>query len=360
MRVREATLEDKPAWDSFVDGEGGSFSLYFDWKHVHEVGGGQFIPLLVETAPSQLIGILPIVKENRLLYSILDSGRGGGAQGLLLKKELPDNERGEATSRLLEYVDTHYSRRCSSFRLAEAPTSVGKLSEEPTAALVNSGFRFRYDRATGLPCNFILRLRQPFEDTIWREWPRRHREALRQAARSGVVVIQDRDLKYAEDFIVMLAENDKRHRVKPSTRDEIMVRLNVFRDKTKLFVALRDGQSIVALLCHYTPSTCYMARVGSHEKDSDNANKLCWKAAIEDACNAGLRFADFGYTDTESLAFFKGRFRGTRVPVRTYEKRYSILRTIMEKAPGLVNEVWHNKSYIWRNRRRLWDGIAHT
>jgi hypothetical protein len=360
VRVREATLEDKSAWDSFVDGEGGSLSLYFDWKHVHEVGGGQFIPLLIETAPSQLVAILPIVKEDRLLYSILDSGRGGGAQGFLLKRELSDNERGEATSRLLEHVDTHYSRRCSSFKLAEATTSVGKLSEEPTAALVNSGFRFRYDRATGLPCNHILRLRQPFEETIWKEWPRRHREALRQAARSGVVVIQDQELKYAEDFIVMLSENDRRHGARPPMRDETMVRLNVFRDKTKLFVALRDGRPIVALLCHYTPSTCYLARVGSHEKDTDNANKLCWKAAIEDACNAGLRFADFGYTDTKSLAFFKGRFRGTRVPVRTYEKRYSLLIAIMEKAPGLVNEAWHNKSCIWSKRRRLWDRIVHT
>ncbi len=145
MRVREATLEDKSTWDSFVDGEGGSFSLYFDWKHVYEVRGGQFIPLLVETAPSQLVGILPIVKEDHLLYSTIDSGRGGGAQGFLLKRELPDSERSEATSRLLEHVDTHYSRRCSSFKLAEAPTSVGKLSDEPTAALVNRGFRFRYN-----------------------------------------------------------------------------------------------------------------------------------------------------------------------------------------------------------------------
>jgi hypothetical protein len=353
MRVREAALEDRSAWDSFVDGEGGSFSLYFDWKYVHEVGGGQFIPLLIETAPSHLVGILPIVKENHLLYSTLDSGRGGGAQGLLLKKELSDNERGEATSRLLEYVDTHYSRRCSSFKLAEAPASFGKLSEEPTAALVNSGFRFRYDRATGLPCDFVLRLRQPFEETILKEWPRRQRQYLSQAARSGVVVIQDRELRYAEDFVDMASGTIERHGARPPARDEFMVQLKVFREKTKLFVALLDGQPIVTLLCHYTPSTCYLARVGSHEKDTDNANKLCWKAAIEDACNTGLRFADFGYTDTESLAFFKGRFRGTRVPVRTYEKRYSILRTTMEKAPGLVNWALHNKSYIWSNRRRL-------
>lgn len=359
MRVREATLEDKSAWDSFVDGEDGSFSLYFDWKYVHEAEGRQFIPLLIETAPSQLVGILPIVKENHLLYSTLDSGRGTGTQGLLLKRELTDSERSEATSRLLEYVDTHCSRRCSSFKLAEAPASVGKLSEEPTAALVNRGFRFRYDRATGLPCNFVLPLRQPFEETIWREWPRTHRQDINKAARSGVVVIQDLEFKYAEDFVGMASETVERHGARSPTRDEFMLQLEVFRGKAKLFVALLDGQPVVTLLCHYTPSTCYLARVGSHEKDTNNANRLCYKAAIEDACNAGLRFADLGYTDTESLAFFKERFRGTRVPVRVYEKRYSLLRTIMEKGPARVNSAWHNRSYFWSNRRRLWDRIVH-
>jgi hypothetical protein len=99
--------------------------------------------------------------------------------------------------------------------------------------------------------------------------------------------------------------------------------------------------------------------VGSREKDTNNANKLCWKAAIEDACNEGLRFADFGYTDTASLAFFKERFRGTRVPVRVYAKRYSILGTVMEKAPLLVNTAWHDKGYVWSNRRRIWDRVVH-
>lgn len=360
MRVREATPEDRAAWDSFVDAEGGSFSLYFDWKYVHELEESQFIPLLVETAPSQLAGILPIVRENHLLYSTLDSGRGGGAQGLLLKKELSDGERDEAISRLLEYVDAHCARRCSSFKLAEAPRPLDELSEEPTAALVNRGFRFRYNRATHLPCNFVLPLGQPFEETVWRKWPRRHRQHISNVAKGGVVVVEDRELKYAEDFVLMANETITRHGLKPLTRDDLMARLEVFREKTRLFVALLDGHPVVTLLCHYTPSTCYMARVGTHAKDTNNANRLCYKVVIEDACNAGFRFADFGYTDTESLAFFKERFRGTRVPVRVYDKRYSVLRTIMEKAPALVSKPWHDRSRIWGNRRGPRDSAAHA
>ena len=63
MIVREATLEDKLARDSFVDSEDGGFFHYFDWKHVYEARGDQFIPLLIETAPSRLVCILPVVKE---------------------------------------------------------------------------------------------------------------------------------------------------------------------------------------------------------------------------------------------------------------------------------------------------------
>jgi hypothetical protein len=359
MIVREATFEDRSIWDSFVDDEGGAFSLYFDYgKHVHEVGGRRFIPLLVETAPTRLVGILPIVREDHPLYSTIDSGRGGSGQGLLLKRGLSDSDRSQAITELVEYVDTHCSRRCSSFKLLESPTSVGEPTGEPTAALLNRGFHFI--RNTGLPCNFVLPLRRPFEETIWREWPRKHRQAIVKAARSGVVVIQDQDLMYAEDFITMLSENYERHGARPPNGNEIKARLYAFRDKTKLFVALRDGRPIVAELCHYTPSTCYLALVGSHERDTKDANSLCYKAAIEDACNAGLKFADLGYTNTESLAFFKERFRATRVPLRIYEKRYSILRTLMQGAPNLLNYTWHDKSYIWTNRRRLWDSIVHS
>jgi hypothetical protein len=359
MRVREATIEDRARWDSFVDTEGGSFFHYFDWKCVHETRGNQFIPLMIETSPSQLVGILPMVKTDRPLYSTLDTvSVAGGAEGLVLGRELSDNERYEATSALLKYVDVHYSQRCSAFRLTEAFAPFGNLGEDPTAALIHNGFRFRYDRTTHLPCNVVLELKQPFEDCVWKGWSRQLRQDVNRAARSGVVVIQDREFSYAEIFADMLQENHRRHKGKPPTRGEIKMRLNLFRDKTKLFVALLHGQPVVALLCYYTPSTCYLSKVGSYEKDTDDANKLCYKAAIEDACNAGYGYADLGMSSTSNLAFFKQRFGGTRVPLHIYEKRYSIPRTLMEKTPVLISSAWHDKSYIWNNRRKLWDRIA--
>ena len=148
-----------------------------------------------------------------------------------------------------------------------------------------------------------------------------------------------------------------RHGTKPPTRDEIVTRLDVFRDKTKLFVALLDSQPILTLLCHYTPSICHLSKIGSYFKDTKNINRLCYKVAIEDACNSGCRYVDFGFTGTAGLAVFKERFRGTRVPLLVYERRYSSARALLELGPLLINNVRHDKAYAWRSRSKLWDMI---
>jgi len=358
MRVREAIAEDRAAWDAFADTEGGNFGHYFDWKYVREARGHQYIPLLAENAASEIVGILPVIKQKRYLYSILHSDTQEG--GLLLKRELSDAERYETISALLKYVDTNYSGGCSRFLLRECLTPADELSEEPTAALTDSGFQFRYDMSTKLPCTFVLELKQPFEENIWKGlWSSRLRGKLNKVERDGVVVIHDREFSYIEEFIEMLSANYERHGFIPyATREQIKMEINTFRDKAKLFVALLDGRPIVASLCYYTASTCFWWEIGSYVKDTGNANTLCDKAAIEDACGAGYRFFDFGFTTSSSLAYYKERFKGTRVPIRIYEKRYSIPRTLVELGTIVLKKVWYDKTYLWKKRRVLWDSIV--
>ena len=181
---------------------------------------------------------------------------------------------------------------------------------------------------------------------------------MKKLVKDGLVVIQDTDYKYADVFADMLTENYRRHASRAPGRVEIATRLDEFRQRSRLFVALLDGKPIASLLCHYTPSTCYLAKAGSYEKDTDNANRLCWKAAIEDACNSGCKYVECGVTSTPGLAFFKDRFKGARVPMRVYEKSYSLRLTIVQKVPVLVSNVWHDKGYIWNSRRLIWDRIV--
>jgi hypothetical protein len=42
-----------------------------------------------------------------------------------------------------------------------------------------------------------------------------------------------------------------------------------------------------------------------------------------------------------------------------YEKRYSVLKTMMELAPVMISELWRKKAEIWTNRRHYWHVIMH-
>lgn len=357
MHIREATKEDKASWDAFNDSEGGLFYNYFDWKYFFEARGDQYIPLVVEDDAFQLVGILPVVKEKRLLYSVLRSDTRVG--GLLLKRDLSEKKKNEIISAISHYVDANYSDGCSRLILRENLSSINQVNEQPTAALLNSGFRFRYDMTNQLPCTFILELKQPFRDNIWRSlWTHSLRNNIIRVEGRGVVIIQDRVFHYVEDFIKMLSANYKRHGVPPLTRKQVMAALDKFRDKARLYVGLLNSQPIVTQISFYHSSVCSLWEVGSYVKNIKNANVLCFKKVIEDACNEGYKYVEFGYTGTPGLAIFKSHFHGTRVPLRIYEKRYSLPRIIMEFGSLGLDRTWRDKSYLWKQRHIWWNTIT--
>ncbi len=355
MEIREARDEDEPAWNAFIKAEGGNFLHDFNWKRFLEARSGQFIPLLVETAPGKLVSILPIAKEKKIFYSVLNSYGGG----LLLKKDLTDAEKREITTKLIRYVDANYSSGCSRIELNENLPPDSQLSEEPTPVLIENGFRFRYDKETRLPCQFIIKLKQPFEEHIWKGlWSSKLRNELNKVKRNGVVIIQDHELKYIEEYIDMSHENYKRHETVPPKREEIKIELDTFRDRAKLFVALLDDKPIVTLLCYYYGSTCRLAKIGSYTKETDDVDKLCYATAIEDACNMGYKYADLTVATTPGLASFKERFKGTRIPSRIYDKRYSFPRYVIEMIPVAFKRIRHDRAYFWKNRQKLWSRIT--
>lgn len=345
MIVREATLEDKEKWDSFVDNESGSFFHYFDWKYIYEIGGLQYIPLILENKASQIIGILPIVKEKSFLYSTLRSLPEGASGGFVLKNDLTDKEGSKALTMFLKYIDVNYSKGCSTFILKENLSLRGASKNEPTKTLVDNGFHLKDNSTAQLPCTYILELKQPFEDNIWKElWGRKNRKRIREAKKRGVSVIEDKNLQYMDDFINMLSDTFKQLGSIPLQREEVIKRLTTFKNKTKVFVAFLNGKPIASTLCYYTPSTVYWSKMPSYNlARKNNVNRLLLCEAIRDACKNGYQYFEFGTTGTPSLAAWKEHFKGIKVPMRIYEKRYSTLRTIIEKVPLLVKYAWNNK-----------------
>jgi len=170
MYIREAVLKDKEKWDSFVDTEGGSFFHYFDWKYIYEASGQQYIPLVLENESSEIIGILPIVKQKGKFYSSIDSQPEGSFGGFVLKKDLSISEKNKAISLLLNHVKKNISIDCSSYNLKENLLLLlnDKDLTQPTEILIKNGFEYKYNPDTQLPCTYILELKQPFEkfDTL--------------------------------------------------------------------------------------------------------------------------------------------------------------------------------------------------
>jgi hypothetical protein len=359
--IREASIEDGEAWDSFVDAQEGHVGNYFNWKYVVETGRDSCIQLIMETDSSQMIGIFPVTKSNKFLYSVLSSWTGSG--GPLIRKDLAEEDKHLAVKMFIQYLDAKYSIRCSRSRLMEMVPPGMDCTANPRQANLQCGYRLKYDERTGLPCNFVLELKPPFEQNIWMGlWSPQIRQAIRKVEKNGVTVIEDRDMRYAETYISFMAANHIRHGETPLTSNEILAELKVFKDKTRLFVALKENTPVVILCCHYTPSTCYLWRVGSATKDTDNINKYTYKVAIENACNSGYRFVDFGVTAYPGLATLKERFCFTRIPMRIYEKRYSIPRTMIETmgvASLMIKKGLHNKYFLWNSLHKILGWIPH-
>jgi hypothetical protein len=354
MKIREADNSDRNNWDSFVDSEGGNFCLYYDWKQFYEARGDRFIPLMIETDSSQLMGIFPMAKEKTLLYSFLES-----EGGFLFKKDLSEFEKHEAMCALVKHVDSNYSKGCSGLFVKEWKAHFDNRCNIPVAACFDSGFKYHYCEATGFPCTHIMELKTPFEERHWNVWPRQIKQQIKKAISNGVVIIHDQELSYINQFIVMLGKNFKRHKNNRSIVHDTKVRARVFKEKSKLYIALQNGQPVLGLLCHYTPLTCFCALLGSYERDSGGASKLCFKIAIEEACNDGYKYVNFGMSDDENTALYKERFKQPiKLPMGTYGKKYSPFRYRLYQACELFDELRKDKMYLWHNRNKLWEKIS--
>ncbi len=353
MNIRVATLDDKEEWDSFVNSEGGSFFHYFNWKYIYEIRGYQYIPLLLENTASQIIGILPVVKKQRSLYSSLTSLPEGASGGFVLKKDIANIEKSQALTMLLRYVDTNYSKSCSTFTLKENLSLMDETKTKPTEVLIDNGFYLRYNSDTKLPCTYILELKQPFKENIWYDlWGKKTRKNIRHSNKRGVYVKEDKYLQYTDDFINMMTSTFNRKGSIPLQREEVVKRLTI-SNKTKLFVAFLNKKLIGAGLCYYTPSTCYLSKLPSYNLARENeVTRLIACEVIRDACKDGYQYFEFGTTFTPSLAAWKEHFKGTKVPMRIYKKKYSNLRTIIEI-------MFSSITYVWNNKRKLFDKLIH-
>lgn len=357
MNVREAVLKDKEKWDSFVDIEDGSFYHYFNWKYIYESRGEQYIPLVLENESSEIIGILPIIKQKGKFYSSIDSQPDGSFGGFILKKDLSISEKSNAITLLLDHVDKNISNDCSSYNIKENLLLLinDKNLTQPAEILIKNGFQYKYNPDTQLPCTYILELKQPFENNIWNElWDHRLKNKIKKSRKMGVYILEDKNLKYFNDFFNMFTYTQLRLGAHTLSKDELLKRVTIFPNKTKLFIALLNEEPLAAILCYYQQSICYLSKLPSYEKAREyDTNTLLASEVIQNACESGYRYCDLGMTLHPAQTRWKEQFKGIKIPLKIYEKKYSTIRTMIEKISPDIQWFWNNKQYLWKNPRIL-------
>lgn len=337
MDVRIATENDKEKWDQFVDREGGSFHLYFDWKYYYESNPSKyrFIPLIIENDASEILGIFPLEENLRLLFGVLTSLPFGVSDGFLIKDNLSEVEKKVVIQSFLDYIDTNYSGTHSLITIKEH-LSFSESPKNPTSILIENGYKWLDTTTTNLPCTFIVTLEKPFKEKIFYSMAKNLRNRIRHARKCGAYVIIDKDFNYFDDFVEMHIEMVKKFG-KVTKKEDYAHILKHFRNKMKLFLCFVDSELITALLCYYTPTTVYAA-IGPYKPSAkaylNNTLPMC--AAIRDACESGYKYFDMGSTDTPSLAAYKEKFGATRIPLRIYTKKFSNLKIITNNAYGYI------------------------
>jgi hypothetical protein len=354
MKIREATESDRFVWDAFVDANDGMFHQYFSWKYCFEKSRTPFFLLMIEDDQSQLTGIFSLIKRRYHGYSVLVAK---GYKGVLLRRDLPEDNKNEAIAALVKYIDQKYSSGCSTFLIVEQ-LPIGYTTGQNTA-LLNSGFRIINDKDSGLPCSHILPLQAPFEEHIWKtRWSSKFRQTLNKVEKSGIKVIDDHEFKYTEEFIKLVRGNYKRHGSRLPKQDYLRECFKVFEDRIRLFAALDHDRPIALLACFYTPTTCYLWEIGTPAKEVNDINKYCCRVAIEHACNSGYAYVDFLGAYTEGLSNQKKRFGTVQTPVLEYEKTYSAFRLYIQKGHYLVRQVFHNPGEIRKIFSAVWKKVS--
>ena len=355
MQVREATINDKEKWNSFVETEGGSFFHYFEWKSIYEVNNWDYIPLLIENKTTEIIGILPIVKVKGFLYSKLVSLPDGASGGFVFKRDITQVEKTHALKMLTKYIDQNYSKGCSTFLFNENLTLKNPLIGEATELFRNNGFTYRSDKNLNLPCTYRLKLTPSFENDIWEGlWGKYLRNHIRKSQKHGICIKEDTMLQHKDDFMNMLISTYERFGSTLMSKEEIALRLTTFKDKTKLWIAFLDDKPIASLLCYYDGSSlCYASKLGYYDSAREHfATVHLLSETIRDACENGYQFFEFGVTESPSLAQWKEQFKPTKIPMRRYKKKYSTMRTYFEILSSIKWALGHKK-YMWNNRYRL-------
>jgi len=305
MNIEYTENVSEQKWDKIVrNSENGYFFHTPAWaKILEETYGYRIATRLYEIEGDEIL--IPMMEGKKYGFSYYHSmplGYGGifSASDLsseILKKILKDIVGG----------------RHLLFELSLPPFFSFSIQEDLTIRQVNSEWNYTH----------VLSLENGF-DYLWKnKFNRKNRNAIRKAEKSGVEVLKGYSLEdFRKYYKLYVEESSKKWEYKkpphPLKLYENMCKFGL--PHVRLRLAIKDDKVIAGLInFYYGKNVFYWGSTFLEEYGIYRPTNLLLKDSIEEACNEGYKYYNFGASgNLEGVRRFKESFGAERVELKKY------------------------------------------
>lgn len=328
ITVRKAKAGDQRRWDGFCNEHRASYAAYFYWRDILPELGYKPVFLLAEDSEKRICGILPAALSKMPFRHYAQSTIADGrmyAGPIVLD--------GKVLKKLITEFDAFCKVEGVTWSLIISGPPYGV--EPPTwdRVLDMCGYQPDCREESRKRHTFLLDLKVGYE-TIFNNFSSNFRNQIRKGFKIGLEVVRDQ-WHYADQYFSLKRTTWNRLKNLPPGRDEHITITRNIRRNGVMYIALVKGKVVGGLYCYKTPETWFLkGAVYDYSYHNYNVNSIMYAKSIEDACNAGAGFYDFGSTPPPGTSHFtwKNRFRGTPYPLTFYRKVYKPRLYFMRRA----------------------------
>ena len=314
MKIEYTDNVSEQKWDEIVRNSGNSYFFHTPaWaKILEKTYGYRNATRLYEIEGNEVL--LPMMKRKKYgFYSYNSMPLGYG--GIFSVSNIPS----ETLKKLLKDI---VGGRHLLFRLSLPPFFSLSIQEDSIIRQVNSEWNYTH----------VLSLEGGFEYLWKNKFNRKNRNAIRKAEKSGVEILNENSLQNIREYYKLYAESSKRWGYKkPPHPLKLYENICKFGSlHVRLRVAIKDDNTIAGLVnLYYGKNVFYWGSVLLEEYAGDRPANLLLKDSIEQACNEGYKYYNFGASgNLEGVRKFKESFGAERVELKGYRAMSRLGRVI--------------------------------
>ncbi len=323
IQIKKFSIDDELLWDSYVSQHPDStFFHRSGWKQVIEHSTGHSGIYLMALRSDKIAGIYPLFIVSTGLFGLfgisLPFVNYGGilADSREVEKSLIKEAGLIGKQSGCSYIELHQRSPIKS----DLPSSQHKVSS-------------------------VIPLHGGSEE-VFKRLHQNVRNKIRKSKKNGVTV--QRGKEYLSDFYQVYSQNLRDLGTPVITKRFFEQIIDIFPEQARIYRATREGQTIGAKIVLMDSQTCFFEWSASLKESLRYApvHAMNWEA-IEDACNAGCDYIDFGRSTADSSHQQFKKYWG--VESTTMSWSYQLINC--NEIPGLQKE---NPKFslaikVWKN-----------